>query len=160
MFKLTRPSSSSTDLLTSSLYTENTFYSTFLRDLKHCRHEVLIESPYMTMSRVNKLAPILRKLVKRGVRVRVNTRFPGHHDEHLRIQAYCATKALKAIGVRVFYYHDHHHRKLALLDGEIMYEGSLNILSQYRSAEIMRRIESRTLTRQMMRFLGRNNLNC
>ncbi len=154
MFRFLRRPPSPSDLLTSTLYNEKGFYPTFLRDLKRCHTEVIIESPYMTVTRVNALAPTLRKLVKRGVRVRVNTRFPGHHDEQLRIQAWVATKSLRSIGVKVRFFSNYHHRKIAVLDGRILYEGSLNILSQSNSAEIMRRIESEELTKQMVRFLG------
>ncbi len=142
------------NLLTSKLYDETSFYPAFLRDLKHCKKEVAIESPYMTARRVAIMAPILKKLVKRGVKVTVNTRFPGHHCELLRIQAWQATKILKDIGVKVWFFHDYHHRKIAVLDGRILYEGSLNILSQCRSREIMRIIESEQLTKQIVRFLG------
>lgn len=148
--------SSSTDLLTSQLYNETTFYPTFMRDLKHCRKEVIIESPYMTTARVAMLVPVLKKLVRRGVKVTINTRFPGHHDELLRIQAWMATKSFKQIGVRVMFFYDYHHRKIAVLDGKILYEGSLNILSQCHSSEVMRRIESAQLTKQMISFLRLN----
>lgn len=142
------------DLLTSKLYDERTFYKNFLNDLKRCQNEVIIESPYMTTVRLATLYPTLRKLVKRGVKVRVNTRFPGHHDEQMRIQAWIVTKSLKQIGVKVRFFNDYHHRKIAIIDSQILWEGSLNILSQGRSREIMRRIESEQLTRQMIRFLG------
>ncbi len=141
------------DLLTSTLYDESTFYATFMRDLNHCQKETIIESPYMTTPRVAQLAPILRKLVQRGVKVTVNTRFPGHHDELLRIQAWMTVKRLKQIGVKVRFFNDYHHRKIAVLDDRILWEGSLNILSQCRSREIMRRIESEQLTKQMIQFL-------
>lgn len=142
------------DLLTSKLYNEATFYPTFMRDLKHCRKEVIIESPYMTTPRVEQLRPSLKKLVRRGIRVTIHTRFPGHHDELLRIQAWQSVSILKRNGVKVRFFHDYHHRKIAVLDGKVLWEGSLNILSQCYSREIMRRIESEQLTRQMIRFLG------
>lgn len=154
MFNLTLRRTPPADLLTSHLFNERTFYQAFIRDLRRCRTEVIIESPYMTTNRLALLAPTLRKLVKRGVKVKVNTRFPGHHDELLRIQAWIATKTLKQIGVKVRFFNDFHHRKIAVLDGHILYEGSLNILSQANSREVMRRIESEQLTRQMISFLG------
>lgn len=144
------------DLLTSRLFDESTFYKAFVHDLKKCHTEVIIESPYMTTSRVALLTPALRKLIKRGVSVRVNTRFPGHHEELLRIQAYMATKTLKQMGVKVRFFNDYHHRKIAVLDRQILWEGSLNILSQSHSREIMRRIESEPLAGQMIRFLRLN----
>jgi hypothetical protein len=45
-----------------------------------------------------------------------------------------------------------HHRKLAILDRSILWEGSLNILSQNSSSEIMRRIQSAELAWQMAHF--------
>jgi phosphatidylserine/phosphatidylglycerophosphate/cardiolipin synthase-like enzyme len=141
------------DLLSSRLFDERSFYQAFIRDLKMCRKEVIIESPYMTTSRVTTLLPVLRRLVRKGVRVRVNTRFPGHHEELLRIQAWMATKQLRNIGVKVKFFNDYRHRKIAVLDERILWEGSLNILSQGNSREIMRRIESETLTKQMIGFL-------
>lgn len=153
MFNFFKRRPAPNDLLYSRLYDERTFYQAFVRDLRRAEKEVIIESPYMTVPRVNSLLPILRKLVKHGVKVRVNTRFPGHHDQQLRIQAWMVTKNLRAIGVKVRFFNDYHHRKIATIDGRILYEGSLNILSQCRSREVMRRIESQQLTKQMISFL-------
>jgi hypothetical protein len=60
---------------------------------------------------------------------------------------------LQHMGVQVLYT-GYHHRKLAILDRAILYEGSLNILSQNKSSEVMRRIESVSLAWQMVRFTG------
>ncbi len=48
------------------------------------------------------------------------------------------------------------HRKMAIIDDDTLWEGSLNILSQNDSCEIMRRIESESLARQMVTFTGIN----
>lgn len=153
MIRLRLHNTPSTDLLTSTLYDERTFYRAFIRDLKNCRKEAIIESPYITTGRLALFLPTLRKLVKKGVAVRVNTRFPGHHDELLRIQAWQARKELGSVGVKVKFFRDYHHRKIAVLDERVLWEGSLNILSQSNSREIMRRINSEQLAKQMIRFL-------
>lgn len=155
MFKLFRHFKVlSPDLVKSQLFDEHSFYDAFIHDLKHSKKEVIIESPYMTCRRVNQLLPILKKLIKHGVKVTINTRNPQHHDSLLRIQAYMTFDILKPIGVKVITFNDYHHRKIAVIDGRILYEGSLNILSQCYSREIMRRIESEELSKQMIRFLG------
>ena len=46
-----------------------------------------------------------------------------------------------------------HHRKLAIIDRQILWEGSLNILSQIKSREIMRRIEGDNYAQDMFNFL-------
>ncbi|HUD07262.1 MAG TPA: phospholipase D-like domain-containing protein [Candidatus Saccharimonadales bacterium] len=139
-------------LLKSKLYDETHFYDAFTKDLKHAKQEVIIESPYLTCKRANELAPVFRKLIRKGVRVHVNTRNPNHHDKYLRIQAWIALKKLKDSGVKVRLYNDMRHRKLAILDNTILWEGSLNVLSQNNSREVMRRTESKELCRQMISF--------
>jgi hypothetical protein len=47
-----------------------------------------------------------------------------------------------------------HHRKLAIIDENILWEGSLNILSQNDSCEIMRQIYSVESVKEMLRFTG------
>lgn len=141
------------ELISSSLHDETTFYDAFLRDLEAAREEVIIESPYITNSRVQQLRPILQDLVDRGVKVYIITRDPGEHEENLEIQAEGEIAEFEIMGVQVLMYSGNHHRKLAILDRKILWEGSLNILSQTRSREIMRGIESKKLTMQMFNFL-------
>lgn len=137
----------------SSLYDQNTFYRAFERDLLHARQEVIIESPFITASRMQLLLPILRKLSRRGVRIVVNTR---HHEEHegdYCRQAAEAIVTLQDIGVTVLYTGGH-HRKLAIIDRKVLYEGSLNILSYRDSCEIMRRVASLAEAKKLLQFIG------
>lgn len=146
------------DILASRLFDDRTFYSAFVKDLQYAQKEVIIESPYMTMNRLRLLSPILKKAVRRGVKVRVHTRNPKHHDELLRIQSRLVVPSLKDMGVRVFFYNNYLHRKTAIIDSRIAWEGSLNILSQSNSCEFMRRIESEKLTKELIKFLDLRSL--
>jgi len=139
------------DLVTSKLFNEDAFYNAFLKDLQKCRHEAIIESPFVTSKRAYQLVPTLKKLKSRHVKVVVNTRDPNEHDNYLQAEAIQSIAALQHIGVQVIYT-EGHHRKLAVLDRSILWEGSLNILSQNDSREVMRRIESTNLAWQMVRF--------
>lgn len=152
MFSLLNLSSSTPDLINSTLYNEETFYAKFLKDLSKCHSEVLIKSPFITSRRLSNLLPILQKLKDRNVRIAINTRDPKTHDsEYLQTEATDALSTLQHMGIHVLYT-SNHHRKLAILDRNILYEGSLNILSQNSSCEVMRRIESVKLAWQMVRF--------
>lgn len=145
---------SPTDLLSSKLFNEATFYPAFLKDLKRCKTEVIIECPFVTTKRLNQLLPVLEKLKSRKVRVVINTRDPQTNgDEYRRADSHGALSKLQHLGVHVLYTQSH-HRKLVIIDRSILYEGSLNVLSQNKSAEIMRRIESTQLTWEMIRFVG------
>lgn len=140
-------------LLSSRLYNNTDFYKTFKKDLQHARQSVIIESPFITSKRMNDLLPVLAKLRHRGVDIVINTRNPEEHDEEYGFQATYAIQQMQEIGIRVLFTVKH-HRKLAILDDETLWEGSLNILSQNDSCEIMRRTVSQQLANQMVRFIG------
>ena len=137
----------------SALFDNNTFYKAFERDLRRARQSVIIESPFITRRRMEHLLPLLTKLRRKGVHIVVNTRNPEEHNEEYSIQAEDAVAAMQDIGIKVLYTVKH-HRKLAIIDEEILWEGSLNILSQGDSCEIMRRTSSASLALQMMGFIG------
>lgn len=154
MFSLLQRDKAPTDLLTSRLFNEETFYPKLVKDLDDCLHEVIIESPFITSRRLSRLLPTLRKLKDRKVRVIINTRDPLEcDDERQKTRALEAIASLQKIGVHVLYT-SAHHRKLVIIDRQILYEGSLNVLSQNNSSEVMRRIVSTQLAWQMVRFVG------
>ncbi|HSX28477.1 MAG TPA: hypothetical protein VLF60_03450 [Candidatus Saccharimonadales bacterium] len=82
--------------------------------------------------------------------VTVNTRCPDEHDGEYIQQAINAVEIMQELGVTVLYTVKH-HRKLAVID-DVLWEGSLNILSYNDSCEMMRRIASSALAEEMLRF--------
>jgi hypothetical protein len=61
--KLLRRSHHTNSVLESSkLFNEATFYPAFTRDLDDCKHELIIECPFILRRRIQKLYPLLRKL--------------------------------------------------------------------------------------------------
>ncbi len=140
-------------LFSSRLYDETTFYQQFRQDLLHAAREVVIESPFIAKERAKTLYPIFEQLVNRGVRVYVVTRHPREHSETMEEQSEAEIRRFEVLGVQVFLCTGNHHRKLAIIDRQILWEGSLNILSQAKSREIMRRIDSKETVSEMFRFL-------
>ncbi len=140
--------------MTSSLHDEKTFYKAFFNDLKQCQKEVIIESPFITSERMKILWPILRKIHARGVKVFIITRDPKEHSEGYEVQSESEIEALENMGIQVLLCTGNHHRKLAIIDRRILWEGSLNILSQIYSREIMRRLEDADNALDMFNFLN------
>ncbi|PKL30873.1 hypothetical protein CVV43_05035 [Candidatus Saccharibacteria bacterium HGW-Saccharibacteria-1] len=157
MLWFNKHSDASSRLISSSLYNEKTFYNRFEKDLKNCHSEIIIESPFITSKRLNLLIPSLQKLKSKHIRITINTRDPEtNDDEIMRKDARFALSKLQHMGVNVLFTGGH-HRKLAIIDRSILYEGSLNILSQNNSCEVMRRIESTELAWQMIDFINIDN---
>ena len=140
-------------LLKSELYDENTFYERFIDDLKCCRNEVIIESPFISSSRMRMLYPVLAQLVSKGVKLFIVTRNPFEHEGKYALQSELEIQRFETTGIHVLICDGNHHRKLAILDRKILYEGSLNILSQTKSREIMRRISEEPVVLQTFKFL-------
>ena len=138
----------------SKLYNERTFYQQFIKDLDRADHKVIIESPFITTSRMELLYPVFGRLLAQNIMVKLITRDPvDHDDEFMRDQSTNEILQCKELGVNVNLLKGHHHRKLAIIDSNILWEGSLNILSFSNSREIMRRIESKKYVREMQNFL-------
>jgi len=141
------------DLLNSELFDQNSFYPAFIADATRATRTIIIESPFIGYRRLGSLLPVLEKAIRSGVRVVINTRDPSEHNDAMRQYATQGITAFQSIGVEVLYTGGH-HRKLAMVDNRILWEGSLNILSQSDSCEVMRRVESAQLTEKMIAFTG------
>jgi len=137
----------------SRLHDEKTFYQTFLRDIECCTKEVIIESPYITTERMRTFDRIFKRLLDKGVKIYIITRDPKEHEVGMELQSEDAITWCETNGIQVLMCVGNHHRKLAILDRKILWEGSLNILSQTWSREIMRRIEEEKLALEMFNFL-------
>ncbi len=141
------------ELATSRLFDEKTFYEAFIYDLSKAKKEVIIESPYITKERMKLFWPVFDKLLLKEVKIYIMTRSPKEHEPFMATQSEAEIKNFEVCGVQTLICSGNHHRKLAILDRKILWEGSLNILSQGYSREIMRRIEGEKLTKQMFNFL-------
>jgi phosphatidylserine/phosphatidylglycerophosphate/cardiolipin synthase-like enzyme len=138
----------------SDLFDEETFYQAFLVDLENSQGEVIIESPFITTERMTTLWPMFNKLLKRRVKIYVMTRDPKEHMPKYMNQSEHVIQKFEEIGIQSLICTGRHHRKLAIIDREILWEGSLNILSQSKSKEFMRRLEGGGFAVDLFNFIG------
>lgn len=132
------------------LYDQSDFYPAFARDVRRARNRVIIESPFIARWRFYDVLPVLEHAAHRGVRVIVNTRDPAEHLPAMHLQADECIAALFSIGAEVLYT-GRLHRKIAIVD-DTVWDGSLNILSQSDSLEIMRRTESAEYAQRLIKL--------
>lgn len=141
-------------MIKTSLHDEKTFYPHFLSDLEQSQSEVIIESPFITIARTKTFWPVFRRLVTRGVKVYIVTRNPREHTDGYEDQSEVEIQEFEAVGIQVLMCTGNHHRKLAIIDRNILWEGSLNILSQAKSREFMRRLEDGGFAVDLFNFIG------
>jgi len=126
-------------------------------DLNNSKEEIIIESPFITTTRMNSFRSVFQRKIDERVRIYVFTRDPCEHEEFMAYQAETEIQYFEEIGVQTLIYNNL-HRKLAILDRKILWEGSLNILSQNKSKEIMRRTENVDYVREMITYLNYGKL--
>ena len=131
---------------------EESFYHRFTKDLLEAKHEVVVESPFVALSRLRSLQAVFELLVRRGVKVFVITKPPSEQSESLSGQSEAGIRYFEALGVQVLLCHNH-HRKIAMIDRKVVWMGSLNILSQKSSREFMEREEDKEKCEALFKFL-------
>lgn len=140
----------------SHLYNEKNFYKAFVGDLLSAKREIVIYSPFITKFRANYYKRIFESIRRRNVEVFIFTRPIDTYDSMIQPHVEHILKWLDELGVCVFFPGKYIHEKIAIIDREILWEGSLNILSHKAGNEIMRRTKSE---RSALEILNHLNLN-
>lgn len=126
-------------------YTHRGFWYNFPADLQSASKRILIFSPFIHSERIEKLIPVFEAAIAKGVEVKLIIREPKPEQHDL------LTK-LTTVGV-VIELIDHAHQKLAVIDDEILWEGSMNMLSHHGDqGEHMRRIASKEIVQRTLKL--------
>ena len=108
--------------------TDGDFYEFFLSDLQSMKKRMVIYSAFMTENRVSILLPSFVDAINANKEIIVVTKAL---EEHGKSQAYAYQKIeneLKSIGVTIIHKKGM-HEKIVIVDDEICWQGSLNVLS-------------------------------
>lgn len=123
------------------------FDAAFIADLLQAQFCVQIKSPFLSLVRLERLGEALLGLPARGVRLCIFIRMPDNWEIRHTIGTIDAAKAKRVEdAIKILQLAGAHinivkgiHQKVAVIDGCILYRGSLNILSFYDSEEEMMR---------------------
>lgn len=137
-----------------NLFNEKTFYPAFIKDMLAAKEEIVIHSPFISKFRSEFFRRTLKELRRKNIPAFIFTRPLEEHEYFARAEIACALKDYEESGAQITYLSGYVHEKLAIIDREILWEGSLNILSQRESREMMRRISDETSAKETMSYLG------
>jgi len=138
---------------------ENNFYRIFKMDLEKAQDYVIIFSPFITHNRMGKLMDTFRLLVDKGVSVYLITRKPKYQSSSNQ-DCENLLEDIQDIGISVIVasneleVYEKFHEKIAFIDDEVFYHGSLNILSQNDSSESMIRIHSANVVKEYKKYFN------
>jgi hypothetical protein len=119
-------------------FTEATFFSIFKRDVRQAKKSIVIASPFISLNRSGDILPLLLEKQQQGVSVKVVTRPWDQKNNTWDIKG---TQAISEAGIELIY-RPHMHEKVVIIDDQILYHGSLNILSHSDSKDSMLRFKS------------------
>jgi PLD-like domain len=132
---------------------EQDFLEAFRADLAGSVDWVVILSPFLSQSRAVHYYPVLQVLNARGVTVDVYARPWNEQPESLREHYGIVEQGLRRAGVK-FHVRSGMHEKVGVIDGRVLWHGSLNIFSHNNTRESMLRIESSALVYDVLADLG------
>lgn len=139
-----------------NLYNEMTFYPALLKDMLNAEKEVIIYNPFISKYRVDFLRKTLLLLKRKNIHVFIFTRPVYEHEEYVREEVRSAIQSYEELGAHITYIGGSIHEKVAIIDRKVLWEGSLNILSQKSSKELMVRIDDEDFAGQLLANLNLN----
>lgn len=133
-------------------YTQALFYKKFYEDLEnHCYQELIIFSPFIGRQRVTDLEPYFRRLLAKGISVVIFTTPASKQKSLFEEDKEEILSFLKSLGITVIL-RGRMHEKLAIIDKNICWYGSLNILSHRNTTESMARFVGADTANELLRL--------
>jgi hypothetical protein len=134
-------------------WSEAGFVDGFRADLAASTAAVIILSPFVSQNRAFQYLAVLHAVNLRGVEVTAYVRPLYEQPDTLRTSYDSVMRSLERTGVHV-HVRPGMHEKVAVIDGCILWHGSLNILSHNDTRESMLRITCAELVKEVLGDLG------
>lgn len=131
------------------IYDEITFQERFLHGIAETKESVVIVSPYVTIKRVRWIEAALQQCNQKHVKVTVITRTTDSLPASSRKTADMALSMLRELQVEIVC-REGIHQKYAIMDGNTVWYGSINLLSFSTSQESIMRLHSSSIARALM----------
>jgi len=117
------------------------FYKAFQNDLLKAEDKVIIISPFITIDRLVSFESVFRELYRKGVKIFIITK-PFKEQKMSQEIGKEVTDVLRKLDIDLIT-RPLSHEKLAIIDGKIIWHGSLNILSHKNTTELMVRFTTK-----------------
>ena len=142
---------------THGLFNEHDFDPAFVADVGRAEQSVAIFSGFVSHRRVGELIGLFGDKTQAGVKMRCISRPPHLNSRSSEVKR--CLDALEGVGCAVDS-RERIHQKIVIIDGRIVWHGSLNALSYaQRSEELMTRLVNAELARVMATILAKRRVH-
>ena len=127
----------------------DTYEKVYERDLSEANKEIIISSPGLNQAKVNAFVRLIKRRQEDGVKAIVVTLNPDGYPEEKVEDTKKLVQTLEECAVQVKL-QDHMHEHFAIIDGEIVWYGSMNLLSRAKADDNLMRVKSCDAAQELM----------
>ena len=135
--------------ISNSIYDYTTYSKVFSQDMSSANSSVIISSPGLGTSKIWQFVRQLPMIQERGVKTTVITMSPSLYPEDAVKHQEELVQILRSSGIDVKT-QDNCKEHFAVIDGSIVWYGSMNFLSREREDDNLMRIESKSIAQEVL----------
>ncbi len=132
-----------------AIFDIDSYEKVYERDLLEANKEIVISSPGLNQAKVNAFIKLIKRKQEDGAKVTVVTLNPEGYPEEKIEDTKNLVHVLENCGIRIRL-QDHMHEHFAIIDGEIVWYGSMNLLSRAKSDDNLIRVKSKDAAQELM----------
>jgi superfamily II DNA or RNA helicase len=136
------------DSPTDIIFDEQSFFPVYLNDIENASKHVLIVSPFVTKKRVIQMMGYFENILKKQVKITVVTRPVNDFTETQKRTLEKIFSLLTDAGVNIVF-KSKIHQKFVVIDGKIIWYGSINLLSFGHAKESIMRLLSGNISYEL-----------
>lgn len=130
-------------------YDSESYSGAFRDDIINASSEVLISSPYVSAAGSERLIRDVVRMANKDVRVALITYDPSHYSESVRVNIDRLHERLVSVGVDMVF-QEQITSRYAVIDKEILWYGSMNLVSNVKEDDDEMRIVNRNLAEALL----------
>ena len=141
-----------------AIFDSETYDKVYEKDLLEANKEIIISSPGINVVKVKRLTALLKAKQESGVSITVITLSPESYPESRVSKTKELIEILQGAGIDVKE-KETMHEHFAIIDREIVWYGSMNLLSKEKEEDNLMRVVSEEIAVELMEIVVADNLN-
>ena len=135
--------------IANTIFDIDSYEKVYAKDLLEANKEIIISSPGLNRSKVDAFVKLIKHRQEDGVKLTVITLNPEGYPEEKIKDTKRLVEILKNCGIRIKL-QEHMHEHFAIIDDEIVWYGSMNLLSRAKVDDNLMRVKSKTVAQELL----------
>jgi len=132
-----------------TIFDIDSYEKVYEKDLLEANKEIIISSPGLNHAKVDAFVKLIKHRQEDGVKLTVITLNPEGYPEEKIKDTKRLVEILKKCGIRIKL-QEHMHEHFAIIDDEIVWYGSMNLLSRAKVDDNLMRVKSKDAARELL----------